>query len=52
MRGRKPTKRQKHLLRIRRLDPGNWLVVRNLMHQGELHVVNRNSGRERVIRVS
>lgn len=50
MKGRKPTKKQKALLRLRRLDPSNWLVVRNLMHQGELHVRNRDSGRERVVR--
>lgn len=52
MRGRKPTKRQKHLLRMRRLDPMNWLVVKNLLHEGELHIRNRESGRERIIRVS
>lgn len=52
MRGRKPTKRQKALLRLRRLDPEKWLVVKNLMHAGELHIRNRESGRERVIRVS
>lgn len=52
MRGRKPTRRQKALLRLRRLDPENWLVVKNLMHQGELHVRHRSSGRERIIRVS
>ena len=50
MNGKRPTKRQKHLLRLRRLDPGNWFVVKNLMHEGELHVVNRNSGRERIIK--
>jgi len=50
IRGRKPTKRQKALLRMRRLSPENWLVIKNLMHEGELHVVNRNSGRERIVR--
>jgi len=51
MNGKRPTKRQKHLLRIRRLAPENWLVVRNLMHQGELHIKNRESGRERIIKI-
>jgi hypothetical protein len=51
-RGRKPTKRQKHLLRLRRLVPENWLIVKNLLHEGELHIRNRESGRERIIRVS
>jgi hypothetical protein len=50
MRGRKPTRRQKALLRMRRLDPGNWLIVKNLLHEGELHIRHRGSGRERIIR--
>jgi hypothetical protein len=50
MRGRKPTKRQKHLLRLRRLNPDNWLVIRNLLHQGELHIKNKETGRERIVR--
>jgi len=50
VKGRKPTKRQKALLRMRRLDPENWLVVKNLLHEGELHIRHRGSERERVIR--
>lgn len=49
MRGRKPTKRQKALLRMRRLDPASWLVIKNLLHIGELHIKNRINGRERII---
>lgn len=49
MKGRRPTNKQKALLRLRNLDPAKWLVVRNLLHQGELHIVNRSSGKERVI---
>ncbi len=51
MKGRNPTKRQKSLLRLRRLNPEAWLVTRNLLHVGELHLRNRDSGRERVVRV-
>jgi hypothetical protein len=47
MKGRKPTKRQKALLRMRRLDPENWLIVKNPRHEGELHIRHRESGRER-----
>ena len=51
MKGRRPTKKQKHLLRLRRLNPEAWLVCKNLTHIGQLHVRNRDSGRERVLQV-
>lgn len=51
MNGKRPTKRQKHLLRLRRLNPDKWLVIRNLLHEGELHIKNRESGRERIIKI-
>jgi len=47
---KKPNKKLKVLLRLRRLDPGQWLIKKNLLHQGEVHIVNRKSGKERVIR--
>lgn len=50
VRGRRPNRKQKHLLSLRRLDPGNWLVIKNLLHEGTLHIKNRNSGKERVLR--
>lgn len=49
IRGKRPTRKQKELLRLRRLDPANWLVIKNLLHEGELHVKHRDSGRERII---
>jgi hypothetical protein len=52
VRGKRPTRKQKQLLQLRRLDPANWLVVKNLLHIGELHIRHRGSGRERIIRVS
>ncbi len=52
MKGRRPTKKQKELLKLRRLDPEAWLICKNLLHQGELHVRNRESGRERVLRTT
>lgn len=55
MKGKRPTKKQKQVIANEILDngkplnPQNWLVKRNLLHQGELHIVNRSSGKERVI---
>ena len=51
MNGKCPTKRQKALLRLRKLAPENWLVVKNLLHEGKLHIKNRESGRERIIKI-
>ncbi len=50
IRGKRPTRKQKQLLQLRRLDPANWLIIKNLLHEGELHIKNRQTGRERVIR--
>lgn len=50
MKGRNPTRRQKEIIRSKRLNPQNWLVIRNLVHRGELHIVHRYSDTERVIR--
>ncbi len=50
MKGKRPTKKQKSLLRLRRLNPDAWTVTRNLLHVGELHVRNRESGRERILK--
>lgn len=52
MKGKNPTRRQKEILAKRRLNPDNWLICKNLIHQGELHVVHRYSNRERIIRLS
>ncbi|WP_412761269.1 DUF6906 family protein [Parageobacillus thermoglucosidasius] len=45
--GKKPTKRQKEIIKQARLNPDNWLVVKNL--PDELHIVHRETGRQRVI---
>jgi hypothetical protein len=51
LKGRKPTKKQKEIIRGKNLNPGNWLVIRNLLHQGELHITNRYNGKERVLKI-
>ncbi|NMB41830.1 MAG: hypothetical protein GX996_07835 [Firmicutes bacterium] len=50
VRGKRPTRKQKQLLQLRRLDPANWLIIKNLLHIGKLHIKNRNNGREKVVR--
>ena len=51
MKGKKPTRKQKHLLKLRRLNPSNWLVVKNLLHnESELHIIHKETGRERIIK--
>ena len=50
MKGRRPTKRQKEIIALWHLNPQNWLVNKNLLHQGELHIEHRHTGKERVIR--
>ncbi len=41
--GKNPTLKQKIILKEARLNPDNWLVVKNLPSQMEL--VNRDTGR-------
>jgi hypothetical protein len=45
--GKRPTKKQKMALKAARLNPENWLVTKNV--QGKLHIVHRETGRERII---
>jgi hypothetical protein len=45
--GKKPTKKQKEAIKKARLNPDNWLVVKNLTT--ELHIVHRTSGKQKVI---
>jgi hypothetical protein len=47
--GKRPTRKQKLVLKAARLNPENWLVTKNL--QGELHLVHRESGKERKLLV-
>lgn len=45
--GKSPTKAQKILLRSYRLDPANWLVVKNT--DKEMTITNRHTGTIRKI---
>lgn len=45
--GKRPTKTQKMLMIQANLDPGSWLVVKNLLN--ELHVVNRTTGKIQIL---
>jgi hypothetical protein len=47
--GRRPTRRQKEIIKRARLNVDNWLVVKNL--QGELHLENRVTGKTRILKV-
>lgn len=44
---KKPTRKQKIILSQARLNPDNWLVVK--ASAGQLHLMNRETGRKRVI---
>jgi len=48
--GKRPTNRQKEAIEAAGLKASNWLVVKNLQHENELHIVNRSSNKTRVIR--
>lgn len=45
--GRRPTRRQKEAIKWAKLNPDNWLVVKNL--NDVLHLVHRETGTKRVI---
>lgn len=45
--GKKPTNKQRDIIKNAGLKPENWLVVKNLQH--ELHIVNRSSNKQRII---
>lgn len=47
MKGKNPTRNQKILLKERRLNPSNWLVLKNPSNQ--LVVKNRVTGKIRTI---
>jgi hypothetical protein len=46
--GKKPKKNQKIAIKAAGLDPKEWLITKNLVDKGELHIVNR-SGKAAVI---
>jgi hypothetical protein len=45
--GRKPTRKQKELLKKYKLNPNNWLVFKN--PTGKLHIMHRITRSKRVI---
>lgn len=47
--GKKPTRKQKIAIKEARLNPDNWLVVKDLSHLNTLEIVHRNTGTIRKI---
>ncbi|GIO13564.1 hypothetical protein J19TS2_31190 [Cohnella xylanilytica] len=47
MRGQRPTLRQKQIIEAARLQPENWLVLKN--PPGQLVLQHKHTGKERVI---
>jgi hypothetical protein len=45
--GKKPTKKQKVAIQSVNLNPDNWLITKAM--SDKLHIVHRESGKERVI---
>ncbi len=45
------TRKQKEILKSKKLNPENWLLIKNLKHQGELHIQHRDSEKVRVLNV-
>lgn len=48
MKGKKPTRQQKNILKDKRLNPNNWLVLKNSTN--ELHIQNRNTNKFKIIK--
>lgn len=47
-RGKKPTRKQKELIKKNRLNTDNWLVIKS--PPGELHIIHRYTSTKRVIK--
>lgn len=47
MKGKNPTRQQKNIMKEKRLNPDNWLVLKNPTK--ELHIQNRESNKIRVL---
>jgi hypothetical protein len=45
--GKRPTLKQKIILKQARLNPDNWLVIKIL--PGRLELVNRDTGRKKIL---
>ncbi|MGQ4668611.1 DUF6906 family protein [Metabacillus halosaccharovorans] len=49
--GKRPTRAQKKLIVQSGLNPNNWLIEKNLIHDHRLHLIHRETGRQRVVAV-
>ncbi|XQY90670.1 DUF6906 family protein [Metabacillus sp. HB246100] len=49
--GKRPTNAQKQQIKQAGLNPQNWLIVKNLTHEHKIHLVHRETGRQREIGV-
>lgn len=47
--GRRPNRQQKQLIRASGLNPLDWLVSKNLEHEGEIHLVQRYTEKGKVL---
>jgi len=47
--GKRPTRRQKHLISVAGWNPDGWLVVKNLPN--ELHIVSLSGKSKKIIQV-
>lgn len=47
MKGKNPTRQQKQIMKERRLNPNNWLVIKN--PPKELHLQNRETNTIRIL---
>jgi hypothetical protein len=45
--GKRPNRTQKEVIKSSGLNPENWLITKNLPNK--MHLVNRESGKERII---
>lgn len=49
MKGKKPTRQQKMIMKKRRLNPSNWLVIKNPTNQ--LHIQHRETRKIRILNI-
>ncbi|MCR1953102.1 hypothetical protein NSA50_19085 [Clostridium sp. DSM 100503] len=49
MKGKKPTRQQKMIMQERRLNPSNWLVLKNPTNQ--LHIQHRGTKKIRILSI-
>lgn len=49
MKGKKPTRQQKKIMKERRLNPDNWLVLKNPTN--ELHIQHRENKKIKILQL-